>query len=283
MNKAAQWLQIAALSERMLQRRKGTGEKIGWEPCFYFPGSVIRTNVWLCRVRLVSPRCLHALSYLCFTTTGPLERLSKHIFHGTAWLITAKVQRKWAARDQNKLFRQISQPALPYVRACEIAAMFHLLQKMASNKVQSELGGRMVSCSRRTPRNQTTTDSIPVTAICWAAAAWSNALYPLPAILFANLELSTSSYEGEGRGRGGGCNKDEYVGEGSHPGWFALKRFRLCELNYWMKYSWQSDKREKWRQTILIQIIDDWSTFQWTGVSFWNNQPEPALSSMYVC
>lgn len=85
----------------------------------------------------------------------------------------------------------------PYVRACEIAAMFHLLQKMASNKVQSELGGRMVSCSRRTPRNQTTTDSIPVTAICCAAAASSNALYPLPAILFANLEFSASSYEGK--------------------------------------------------------------------------------------
>lgn len=37
----------------------------------------------------------------------------------------------------------------------EIIATFHLLCKMASNKVQSELGGRVVRCSRRTPRDQT--------------------------------------------------------------------------------------------------------------------------------
>lgn len=40
-------------------------------------------------------------------------------------------------------------------------------------------------------------------------------------------------------------DKDRRVWEGSHHGWFALKRFRLCELNYWMKYSWQNYKRKK--------------------------------------
>lgn len=49
-------------------------------------------------------------------------------------------------------------------------------------------------------------------------------------------------------------DKDRRVWEGSHHGWFALKRFHLCELNYWMKYSWQKYKRKKkkCRQTLLI-------------------------------
>lgn len=152
----------------------------------------------------------------------------------------------------------------PYVRACEIAAMFHLLQKMASNKVQSELGGRMVSCSRRTPRNQTTTDSIPVTAICCAAAASSNALYPPTCHSVCKFGVQCVVLRGE-------RNKDYHTWEGYYHGWFALKRLRLCELNYWMKYWWQNDKREKWRQTILTQIIDGWSIIQWTDICVFLN------------
>lgn len=51
-------------------------------------------------------------------------------------------------------------------------------RKMASNKVQSELGGRVVRCLRRTPWNQTVTDSIPATAICCVAVAPGYTLNP---------------------------------------------------------------------------------------------------------
>lgn len=55
---------------------------------------------------------------------------------------------------------------------------FHLLQKMASNKVQSELSGGVVQRSRRTPWNQTVTDSISATAICCVEVALGYTLHP---------------------------------------------------------------------------------------------------------
>ena len=67
---------------------------------------------------------------------------------------------------------------LSSIPAYEITATFHLLSKMASNKVQSELGGRVVQCLRRTPWNQTVTDSIPATAICCVKVALGYALNP---------------------------------------------------------------------------------------------------------
>lgn len=66
---------------------------------FFFPGSMIKMNVWLCCVRLVSLLCLYVLSYLYFTTTGLLKKLSKYIFHSAARLITAK----YKGNEQNAI------------------------------------------------------------------------------------------------------------------------------------------------------------------------------------
>lgn len=112
-------------------------------------------------------------SVKCFVTcnlwqSSCLQRFCKYICHGTLWLITAEY-RETRGCCLNKLFQQ-------HLKACstnryEITSMFHLLQKMASNKVQTVLGGRVVQCWRRTRWKQTVTDSFPATAICCVAVA----------------------------------------------------------------------------------------------------------------
>lgn len=89
---------LLCLNECYREEKEQRG-KIGWERCFYFPGSTIRMNVWLCCVRLVSPLCLYVLSYLYFMTTGLLKRVSKYISHNTAWLITTK----YKGNEQNAI------------------------------------------------------------------------------------------------------------------------------------------------------------------------------------
>lgn len=83
----------------MLEWRKGTEGENRMRVLFLFSGSLMTMNVWLCCVRLVSLLCLYALSYLYFTTTCLLKRLSKYILHGTAWLITAK----YKGNEQNTI------------------------------------------------------------------------------------------------------------------------------------------------------------------------------------
>lgn len=123
-------------------------------------------------------RCLlflpHLLLLLSFVT---LQNIT--VFFQKGFL--HEFDRKWISRHKVKsdnIKTNCTGGFISRTKASETKATFHLLWKMASDKVRSELGGRLVGRLRRTPWNQTVTDLIPATAICCVEAALGNALKP---------------------------------------------------------------------------------------------------------
>lgn len=234
--------------------KEGNRGKIGWECCFYFPGSVIRMNMWLCCVRLVSLLCL----YLYFTTTGLLKRLSKYIFPGTAWLITTK----YKGNEQNAIRTNCSgRPRSLRSLRTSLWNCSHVPSASENGLQQSTVwtgwqDGLMLEEDTPKPNNNR---FHPSNSHLLCRSGLEQRTLPPTCHSVCKFGVQCVVLRGE-------CNKDEHIWEGSYRGWFALKQFCLCELNYWIKYSWQNDKREKWRQTILIQIIDDWSIVRRTGI-----------------
>lgn len=114
-------------------------------------------------------------SLKCFVTgnfwqSSSLQRFCKYICHSTLWLIIAEY-RETRGQCPNKLFQQHLKARSANTRGYEITSVFHLLHKMASNKVQTVLGSRVVQCWRKTRWKLTVTDSFPATAICCVAVA----------------------------------------------------------------------------------------------------------------
>lgn len=133
-------------------------------------------------------------SLKCFVTcnlwqSSSLQMFCKYICHSTLWLISAE-SRETRGRCPNKLFQQHLKARSANAGGYEITSVFHLLQKMASNKVQTVLGGRVVQCWRRTRWKQTGTDSFPATAICCVAVALGHEPRPTGYCLHQHAALS---------------------------------------------------------------------------------------------
>lgn len=121
--------------------------------------------------------------------SSSLQRFCKYICHSSLRLITAEYREMRGGRP-NKSFPQPLKARAANTRGHENTSVFHLLQKMASNKVQTVLGGRVVRSWRRRSWKQTVTDSFPATAICCVAVALGREPMPTSYRLYQHAALS---------------------------------------------------------------------------------------------
>lgn len=145
-----------------------------------------------CAVHFSSGLCNFSLK--CFVTghlwqCSSLQRFCKYICRSSLGWITAEY-RDTRGGCPNKLFLQPLKARAANTRGHEITSVFHLLQKMASNKVQTVLGGRVVRRWGRRRWRQTVTDSFPATAICCVAVALGREPIPIGYCLHQLTALS---------------------------------------------------------------------------------------------